>query len=438
MKLIYRITIQLSICLSIILALWAIFFYFSFIDEINDEFDDLLEDYSEEIIINKLAGKTLPDSVDNFSPYQFTITEVSEKYAKKHSKKKKKYRFKDSVAYIPFKHETEPVRMLYTIFEDDDNKYFELVSITPSIEKDDLQQSIFYWVIYLYLTLLIILILLNIWVYQRSLRPLHKTLNWLDDYKVGTTNKPLENKTDITEFRKLNETILESMKRMEQAFATQKQFIGNASHEIQTPIAISINRIEMLMDDDSLSENQMKELMKTYQSLQYITKLNKSLLLLSKIDSKQFIEHADIDCNKLIAESAEVYYQVYAYKNITLDIIQNGQCNIYMNEMLAAILFNNLLKNSYVHNIENGSITIEINTDSIIFKNTGSNTPLDTARIFDRFYQGSRKPDSTGLGLAIVKSICDMENLQIDYSYSNLIHNFMIWTQKNINKKNHS
>lgn len=101
----------------------------------------------------------------------------------------------------------------------------------------------------------------------------------LSDRKEKQTS---ENDTRITEFRKLNDAAARYVERTEQMFEQQKQFIGNASHEIQTPLAICRNRLEMLMEDDSLSEKQLEELMKTHQTLEYITKLNKSLLLLSK------------------------------------------------------------------------------------------------------------------------------------------------------------
>lgn len=70
----------------------------------------------------------------------------------------------------------------------------------------------------------------------------------------GKENEALNNDTQITEFRKLNDAAVRYAERTEQMFEQQKQFIGNASHEIQTPLAICRNRLEMLMDDDSLSE----------------------------------------------------------------------------------------------------------------------------------------------------------------------------------------
>ena len=421
MKLLYRIIIRLFICLSVILAGWAVFFYFAIIEEVNDETDDMLEDYSEHIMIRALAGKTLP-STDNGSNNQYFLNEVSSEYADRVDN----MRFYDSLVYAPYRREIEPARILATIFRDKEGKYYELKVTTPTIEKDDLREAILSWMIFLYVTLLLIIIAINILIYKKSTKPLYVILAWLDSYRVGAKNKSLENETKIKEFQKLNRSLSDSMNRAEVAYEKQKQFIGNASHEIQTPIAICLNRIELMMDDDNLSESQLQELAKTHDTLQYITKLNKSLLLLSKIDNKQFIEKEHVNCNVLIKKLAIDYQEVYAYQNIDFRLIENNVLYLDMNETLAAILFNNLIKNSFLHNTTGGSISIEINTKSIVFKNTGDTVQLNPDQIFDRFYQGSKKKESTGLGLAIVKAICDIENLKIQYQSKANMHSFIV------------
>ena len=177
------------------------------------------------------------------------------------------------------------------------------------------------------------------------MRPLYVLLHWLDGYQTGKRNKPLSNDTQITEFRKLNEAAIRYVERTEQMFEQQKQFIGNASHEIQTPLAICRNRLEMLMEDDSLSEKQLEELMKTHQTLEYITKLNKSLLLLSKIDNGQFTDTKELELNVLLKQYLQDYEEVYDYRNIEVTIDEQGVFKVKMNESLAVALLTNLLKN---------------------------------------------------------------------------------------------
>lgn len=419
MKLIYHIIFRISLALTLILTGWAVFFYVTLIDEINDEVDDSLEDYSETIIIRALAGEELP-SQNNGSNNQYYLTEVSQEYAKTRNE----IQYKDSMVYIVEKKETEPARMLTTIFQDNDGRFHELTVSTPSIEKKDLKEAILTWIIWLYIILLFCIIIISVWVFYRNMRPLYTLLHWLDRYQTGANNEELKNETQITEFRKLNEATIRYTERNEQMFEQQKQFIGNASHEMQTPLAICRNRLEMLMDDDSLSEKQLEELLKTHQTLEYITKLNKSLLLLSKIDNGQFTETKALSLNQLLKQYLEDYKEVYSYRKITTEIEERSECRVVMNESLAIALLTNLVKNAFVHNIDGGRIQIIFARQSIIFRNTGNQQPLDSARIFERFYQANRREGSTGLGLAIAYSICQLQHFSLQYYFEQGEHCF--------------
>ena len=366
MKLIYRIVIRISLLLILVLGVWAVFFYMAMMDEVNDEVDDSLEDYSEVIIIRTLAGEELP-SQNTGSNNQYYLREVTEEYADS----REDITYKDSMVYIVEKGETEPARILTTIFKDDENRFYELTVSTPSIEKEDLTAAIRNWMIFLYVALLLVIIVVNVWVFQQSMRPLYVLLHWLDGYRIGSKNKPLENDTQITEFRKLNEAAIRNAERSEQLFEQQKQFIGNASHEIQTPLAICRNRLEMMMEDESLSESQLEELMKTHQTLEHITKLNKSLLLLSKIDNGQFTETVELELNELLKQYLDDYKEVYAYREIQTEVVEKGVFRVQMNESLATILITNLLKNAFVHNVDGGHIRIEITSHRFTFCNSG-------------------------------------------------------------------
>ena len=423
MKLIYRIIIRLSLIFSVVLALWAAFFYFAMIDEINDETDDALEDYSEQIISRFLAGEEILSKSNN-SNNQYYLSEITPEYAKSNPH----INYADSMVYVPQKGETEPARVLSTIYKDAGGRHYKLVVFTPTIEKEDLKEAILHWVILLYVALLFIILFVNAWVYYQSNRPLHKLLIWLEEYKVGKKNVPLQNDTDITEFKKLNQAAEQNMKRAEEVFEEQKQFIANASHELQTPLAVCQNRLENLMEDEALTENQLEELAKTCQTLEYITKLNKSLLLLSQIENKQFLEKHNIELNTIVKKVIPDYQEVYSYRSICIEIEETSAMSIRMNEMLANILVNNLLKNSFVHNIENGCIEIKISSSRIIFKNTGQSLPLNPTIIFDRFYKGNKKEGSTGLGLSLVKSICSAEKLQMRYCFEDNFHCFEVFS----------
>lgn len=415
MRLIYRILIRLSLVLSVIVAVWAFLFYIAIADEINDEVDDSLEDYSEAIMTSALAGEELP-SEDNGSNNRYYLSEVSRDYAKQRKKKKEMY----------YTDEEGNARILSTIFKDKDDRYYELVVSTPTIEKDDLRKAVLYWCVFLYVFLLFTVLVITTLVFYRNMKPLYVLLDWLDSYRIGKRNKPLENDTSVTEFRKLNEAALRNAERNEKMFEQQKLFIGNASHEIQTPLAICRNRLEGLMEDDSLTETQMEELYKTHKTLEYITKLNKALLLLTKIDNGQFIDTADLELNPLIIRYVEDFKEVYAYRRVSVIVEEKGLSKVTMSEPLAASLFSNLIKNAFVHTIEGGEIHITLSPDRFVIRNTAEDGPLDRSRVFERFYQGHKKEGSTGLGLAIAHSICTAQGLRLSYDYKDGEHLFYV------------
>lgn len=421
MKLFYQVLTHLLVGIFVVLTGWAVCFYLGILAEINDEVDDSLEDYSELIIIRSLSGQALPSN-DNGSNNQYFLREVSASYASS----RPNIIYQDSMVYIVEKKETEPARILTTIFKDERGQYYELSVSTPTIEKEDLRESIFYLLIGLFVALLVIILLVNIWVFRKSMKPLYVLLKWLDAYHLGKDNRPLNNPTKTTEFRKLNEAVSRFASHSETVFEQQKQFIGNASHEIQTPLAVCQNRLEMLMEDDTLTETQMEDIVKTYQTLEYVSKLNKSLLLLSKIDNHQFVEATDIDLNDILHRYVDDYREVFAYRHIRTEIQETGRLVIKMNDVLATVLVTNLLKNAFVHNKDGGVIEIILSSNTLLIRNTGTGEALDGSRIFERFYQGKKREGSTGLGLSIVQAICRQYGLKIQYTHQEEWHQFEV------------
>lgn len=423
MKLFHLVLWRISLALIVVLTVWAGFFYMAVVEEVNDEVDDTLEDYSEGLIIRALSGEDMP-TASNGSNNQYYLYEVSESYAASHPH----ITYRDEMVFITEKSETEPARVLITIFRTEDERYMELVVYTPTIEKLDLLRAILGWIIFLYVLLLLIILSINIWVFRKNMKPLYVLLKWLDSSQLGKKNEPLENTTKITEFRKLNAATMAFAERGEKLFEQQKTFIGNASHEMQTPLAICRNRLEMLMEDETLTEHQLNELMKTHQTLENLTRMNRSLLLLCKIENGQFADTRSVCLNDILAHYLDDYKEVYAYRNITVTVTTDSSFCVEMNDSLVSVLVTNLLKNSFVHNIDGGFIYIKITANTFEISNTGEK-PLDRERIFERFYQGQKKEGSTGLGLALVDSICKANHLKIDYTYVENRHIFTISKQ---------
>ena len=385
MKLIYRISLRLSLVLLPLIALWAVVFYFTMVDEINDEVDDALEDYSELIVIRMLSGELLP-RMNEGSNNSYTIAPVDENYAAAHPG----IDYYDAEVYIPEKEETEPARFLVTIFQDGNGQFYELKVATPTFEKDELLETILWWVVWLYLLLLITVVGTTMWIFHNSMRPLYALLHWLDGYVPGHKTVPVPNNTSITEFRRLNTAAQQAVDRSEELLEQQKQFIGNASHELQTPLAVLGGRMEYMLDHAGLDEQTMGEVIQMQRTLGHIVRLNKTLLLLAKIDNGQFPENTDVDISAMIREQKELYDDIYEERDIRCDMHLTGSFLVRMNESLASVLVSNLIRNAYVHSEAGARIDIRIEGRTLTVSNDGV-TPLDGKHIFERFYQGSKR-----------------------------------------------
>ena len=424
MKLIYRISLRLSLVLLPLIALWAVVFYFTMVDEINDEVDDALEDYSELIVIRMLSGELLP-RMNEGSNNSYTIAPVDENYAAAHPG----IDYYDAEVYIPEKEETEPARFLVTIFQDGNGQFYELKVATPTFEKDELLETILWWVVWLYLLLLITVVGTTMWIFHNSMRPLYALLHWLDGYVPGHKTVPVPNNTSITEFRRLNTAAQQAVDRSEELLEQQKQFIGNASHELQTPLAVLGGRMEYMLDHAGLDEQTMGEVIQMQRTLGHIVRLNKTLLLLAKIDNGQFPENTDVDISAMIREQKELYDDIYEERDIRCDKHLTGSFLVRMNESLASVLVSNLIRNAYVHSEAGARIDIRIEGRTLTVSNDGV-TPLDGKHIFERFYQGSKREGSTGLGLALVKAVADSYGLCVGYRFGEEQHIFSVeWPQ---------
>lgn len=421
MKLIQKIALRLSMVLIPVIALWAMIFYFVTVEEINDEVDDLLRSYSEQLIAKKLANQELPVA-DIIAGMHYSISQVTEEYADSHPRTK----YYDSDLYINETDEDEPARFLKTFFYDAEGRYFELIAAIPTFEKEDLIEAILWWIAALYLILLVTVIVITLAVFQKSIRPLYEILDWLNAYTPGKTQDKLAADTDIYEFRQLEKAVTEATDRSNEAYEKQKQFIGNASHELQTPLAVLGGRIDWMLDNDSLGEENIGELVKMKREVVHISRLNKTLLLLTKIDNGQFPDVMDVNLSSIVQSQREMYEEIFSRKNIHCSLeMQDSPVVVRMNETLATILVTNLIKNAFMHSPEGGIVTIALDGNELAVENSGE-APLDRERIFDRFYQGAKKEGSTGLGLALAKTIADKNGMQFSYSFADGKHRFRI------------
>lgn len=420
MHLFSRVVRSLAVVLVLLMTLWAILFYYAMADEIRDEADDTLEHYSSMIISRVLAGRELPQIGDG-SNNSYALRPVSKEYALQHPH----LTYHDENFYIAEKGEEEPARVVTSIFLDNNGQYYELRVATPTFEKNDLFESVAMWIVILYIGLLLTVLVVTALIFYRHMRPLYDLLHWLDGYRPGTKPAPVPQQNRVEEFRKLGDALQRAIDRSEQLFIRQSQFIGDASHELQTPLAIIGNRLEWLMDSPSLTQEEAAEIYKINQTLSRAVRLNKTLLLLTKIDNQQFPESSDVDMVELIRESVESCGEVYESREISFEMALPEEYVVRINESLASTMIGNLIRNVYIHAPEGSQAKVEI-CDGLLTVSNDGDKPLDADHVFDRFYKASKKHTSTGLGLALVAAICRTYDMPLEYRYNQGRHLFSV------------
>lgn len=428
MKLLHYTYRKLSLLLFLLMAVWGVLFYYAIIDEVVDETDDTLENYADILIESALHDPSVLDTSGSLmSTYKFRP--ISEEEGRDYRQE-----FYDSTVYIELEDEDEPVRVMRTAFRMPDGQYYELTLMISILERDDMVEAMLWYLGALFLLFIICTSVGIRLVLKGAFRPLNKLLDWLHRIQPGKEVPPLNNPTTISEFRQLSDAAVDMGNRSYKAYVEQKQFIENASHELQTPLAIVRGKVELLAESEGLTEQQMEALDEIYSTLGRAVKLNKSLLLLSRIENGQYTEREDVPIDEILDELLPDLMDIYEHKQVRLTRERGEQpFVIRCNHSLAQILISNLVKNSLFHNRMGGELQIITTSASLTIKNTGD-APLDGEKLFRRFYHGADgKKDSTGLGLAIARSIALSASLGLTYEWQDGMHCFRLVKE---NKKN--
>ncbi|NGM66956.1 sensor histidine kinase [Sphingobacterium sp. SGR-19] len=411
----------LSIAFLIIITIWAALFYAFILEEVYDNVDDGLKNQKILILREVYEHPELLET-NKYGINQFRITPVGDE----DDFSEENY-LDNEFFYMPYDDEMEPYRVLRTGFYAPDQKPYHLEIRTSTVEEDDLILNLTTALIVLYLVLVLGVYLINELVLRRAWRPFRIILENLNLYRFGKKEDLQPVSTNIVEFNQLDEEINRMWKRNEEVFDEQKRFIENAAHELQTPLAVTINKLEMLMEDESLTESQLTQLANSKSSLRRLVNLNKALLMLSRIENKQYKDVKRISLNHIIEEISSDFQDFLSFKDITLEIETHGNFDVSMNKDLAVVLISNLFRNAIRYNIKGGKIIVNIRQNHLLVANTGNQVILNREKIFNRFHKGTQDSQSNGLGLAIVKSIVDTyPELSIDYRFEKNMHVFSL------------
>ena len=345
------------------------------------------------------------------------------------------YKYSDTLMYDNFEKKNFVYRQ-FVFYASCNNKNY-CITIYKSLEESDkLIVKIF-----LIMTILVFVIIISLLFFNRqsSLKAwnvFYDTIDKIKNYDLDSHEQFNLKHSDVKEFDDLNKVLLAMTDKIKTDYFNLKEYTENASHEIQTPLAIINTKMELLLQSSDLNENQLKAISDVYEAANRLSKLNNSLILLSKIENRQFPESKQIDPNNIINSQLEILEDLILSKNIKVEINFTESLIMLMNPYLAEILFSNLIRNAIRHNIESGKLLIDTFNDKLVISNTGSNQKVDIETLFKRFHKSSSSSESLGLGLPIVQKICEIYGFILEYEFEKGMHSMKINFKKSEKKVN--
>jgi signal transduction histidine kinase len=297
------------------------------------------------------------------------------------------------------------------------------IEVNKSLENSEhLVKLILFITLGMVLLLLGTLFVINRLVLNKIWKPFNVTLSKIRNFNVASQQTINPEPTQIDEFAELNHAIAQMTQKVSSDYSEIKSFTENASHEIQTPLAIIKSKLELLSQDEGLNADQMEMIQSVAANSNRLSRLNQSLILLTKLENRQFAKMETISLSDILTTHLANYEELFTAKGIHLSKNIKSDVKIFLNEALADILITNLLTNAIKHNVPNGNIDVSLSQHYLTIGNPGKPMTSDPSRLFERFQKESPAGDSLGLGLSIVKKICDIYRFNIKYTVSDAYH----------------
>ncbi len=303
-------------------------------------------------------------------------------------------------------------------------KMYRIGIIQSTVETEGLIRLIFLITLGIIFILILILFAINRLVISSLWQPFYQMLQQIKLFNLTDNNTITALDTAIDEFNDMNQEVTAMSLRVNNDYRELKSFVENASHELMTPLAVINSKLDTLVQSGGLSDSQGTLIGEVYTMVSKMRKLNRSMLLISKIENGLIHKKETLDLKKKVTDLANDFQELLAAKN--LQLTTNLQdVSVLMNKELLDILLNNLLGNAIRHNIPAGEIDIILDENAFTISNTGHTNPLHAELIFQRFYK-SAESDGTGLGLTLSREICESSGFRLTYNFDIDRHIFTI------------
>jgi signal transduction histidine kinase len=421
LKLLTKTNIYTSVTTIILFAIGVFVVFKVILIKLDSEQDEQLLS-AKEIIIKSLKEGKSPELFSSNIGEKIKIVEI---YKQTTSANIFKEYYEETIGEEE-EEESIIVRELNFQCSINDKAYVITVSKSLSEEQEIGEYVVGIVVLFLFVSM-IILFLLYRYISAYIFSPFYDTLSKIKSWNIKKSESLSFKDTDIEEFHLLNDTIEDLTQQIQSDYRNLKEFTENVSHEAQTPLSIISTKVELLMQEKNYSNKQHEAIQQIFQATQRLYKLNQVLILMSRIENKQFVSTENINLVDCFEEKLEELEDFIEAKQIIIKKEFNKNVSKDLNPVLSNILFNNLFINAIKYNLENGgTLKITLDDDSFSIENTSDRAKIDKQFLFERFTKSSTSA-SLGVGLSLIKKIIDYFNWQITYSHKDGVHKFKIY-----------
>lgn len=288
----------------------------------------------------------------------------------------------------------------------------------PYYEFNELTLDLAIGVILFFLLLMVLCVGVGLSLAGRLWQPFYGTIAVLNRFRLDQPHQPTFPQARVREFALLSRSLTDLTGKLRQQFLLQQQFTENASHELQTPLAVATAELDFVRQSPQLTESDYGHLQRATDALSRLSQLNRSLLLLAQVENDQFSARDALNLSALLDQYLQDFAPFFTHKHLTCRVDIQPAIQLRMNRQLAGVLLTNLLKNAVRHSPTGGDVTIVLTTAMLTICNTGQPLPFAEDQLFGRFVKDPARPDSIGLGLALVRQICDRYQLPLTYRYN--------------------
>jgi signal transduction histidine kinase len=261
---------------------------------------------------------------------------------------------------------------------------------------------------------------------RRIWRPFFRNLVKLQNFSVRDGRPISWEPSGIDEFTDLRNALDDLTARVRRDYNALREFTEDASHEIQTPLTVIHSKLDRLSQHPMLDQQMAEAIGAIRAAAERLSRVNRSLLLLAKLENTQFEVTDTVDLSALATAQTAMMEDLFRAKGVGITVNLATGVRVRGNAFLCETLLSNLLSNALRYVDAGGRTEVELTAHRLETRNSGAPLTFPESDLFHRFRRGGGDHASVGLGLAIAREIANRHGWTIAYARRDDLHVFSV------------